>query len=101
MQPPDHAREALLAVGRRKVELRGEMPDVAAGHEVLARALDDDATQTRISRQRGSVRDERVHHRWVERVERGRTIERQRGDEAVAGEQDRVGHARDAVRRRA
>ena len=92
VQPPDHAREALLALSGRKLELFGEIPDVTAGHEMSACAPDDDATQTRVGRQRSGVRDQRIHHRRIERVERGRTIERQRGDEAIAGKQDGTGH---------
>ena len=100
VQSADQQREAVLSLIGRKLELLGEVTDVAARHEVLACTLDDDATQALIRGQRGGVRHERVHHRRIKRVERVGTIERQRGDETVAGKQDGAGHG-DAMRRRA
>ena len=48
----------------------GERPDVAARHEVLARAAHDDDAQRIVGRDVGGGVDQRVHQREVERVER-------------------------------
>ena len=58
----------------------------------LARAAQHDDPQGVVRRHRGRMRDERVDHRGIERVERVRPIERQRRDGTVAGEQYGVVH---------
>ena len=54
--------------------------DVAAGHEVPARAAQHDHAQAVVGGDRRRVRDERIDHRVVEDVELVRAIERQRRD---------------------
>jgi len=44
--------------------------DVAAGHEMLAGAIDDHATNRGIRGQCGGVLDQAVDHAEVERIER-------------------------------
>jgi hypothetical protein len=72
--------------------VRGEVADVAARHEVLACSLDDDNTQRVIGGKFRGVRNEGVDHRGIERVERVRSVERQRRDGPVAGKQHGVVH---------
>ena len=66
VQARDDARELGTARCRIAVELRGECPQVAAGHEMLSGAAYHDDAQRRVGGERGAVLDERLHHRQVE-----------------------------------
>ena len=70
------------------LEHAGERPDVAAGHEVLARAADHDDAQSVVGSDVRSGVDQRIHERRVERVERLGTIERKRRDAAFARDEE-------------
>ncbi len=85
----DHPAEIRGALRGRLGELAGERPQVAARHEVLAGAADDDDVQAVVGGDIGGGVDQRVHQREIERVQRLGSIERERGDRAVADEEDR------------
>ena len=92
MQALDHRLELRAPRLGRVIESGGEAAQIAACHEVPARAAHDDDPQRRVCGQRGGSLDQRVHHREIERVERFGAIERQRRDRAVALDQDGIGH---------
>src|SRR5882672_3664565 len=71
-----------------------ERRDVAAGHEMAPAAAQYDHAKRIVVGDRRRMRDQHIHHREVERVERGGTIQRQRCDAADALEEDRIGHRR-------
>jgi hypothetical protein len=95
MQTTDQRAEAPLPLRGRQVDLRREMADVAAGHEVPAGTAHDDAADRRVHGERGGLLHQRIHHRRIEGIERIGTIERQRRDRSVAV--DEKGRAHDAV----
>ncbi len=70
----------------------GERAQIAAGHEVAARAAQHDDAQRGIGRDVGGGVDQRVHQREVERVERVGPVERQRRDGAIAFDEKWGGH---------
>lgn len=88
----DHCLERFAPRVGRAVEQRRETAQVAASHEMAAGATDDDHAHAFVGCQLRGARDERFHHREVERVERLRTIERQRRDAVVTLDGDRLGH---------
>ncbi len=94
VQPLDHPLETSLPFGGFVHQLGGEGADVAAGHEVPAGTADDDDADRRIGGQRRGLRNQRVDHREIEGVERGRTVQRQRGDRPVAACEYGVVHRR-------
>ena len=89
-----HALEALLTFGRRVPELACERADVAARHEMLAGAAQDDDAQRIVVRNFRCSRDQRFDHREIERVEDVGTVERERRDGTSAIEQDRFAHGK-------
>src|SRR6266851_4677074 len=65
-----------------------EALDVAAGHEMLARAADHDATDIRIALEARRRLDQPVGHLRRQRIERGRPVEGDGADAVLHLDQD-------------
>ena len=66
----NHPGEMNLTLRHRSVKLLGKRLDVAAGHEVRARAPKHDATQTVVRGELRRMRNQCIAHGEVERIER-------------------------------
>ena len=84
----DQALELARALLGGTVRFARERADVASGHEVAAGTADHEHANRVVTGDRGGRRNQRVDHREVEDVERRGTVEGQRRDVAIAGEQD-------------
>ena len=97
VQAFDHAQEAFAALA--PAARRARAANVRMSPPAMKCRPAPRSTTTRsavVAGDRRRVRDQRVDHRGVERVERVRAIERQRRDGAVAGEQDGIVHGQSA-----